>query len=157
MKKSLVLFTALTALLGMAAEAQAQANLVHGIGASIGLARMAARKLKADQAASANTSTSTYRGQQLALQRTPADQLPKKGAQQVTDVETQLDRFHTALLADSTSALCTPEQRTAIQTALVSLARAQPNWSVQTYQQEATFYLAEDARRQRTTTTPPSK
>jgi len=141
-------------LLGTAVEAQAQANLVHGITAGIGLARMAARNK--DKAADP-AATSTYRGQKFPMQRTAANQLPKKGAEQVTAVETQLDRFHTALLADSASALCTPEQRTAIQTALVSLGRAQSNWSLQAYQQEATFYLAEDARRKNAAGTAPGK
>ncbi|MBD2767573.1 hypothetical protein IC235_06675 [Hymenobacter sp. BT664] len=157
MKKALLLFTTLTALLGTAVESRGQANLVHGIVAGMGLIRMAAHKKPAAQTASPNTSASTYRGQQLVMQRTPTDQLPKKGGEQVTDVETQLNRFHTALLADSTSALCTPEQRTAIQTALVSLARAQPRWNLQAYQQEAAFYLAENTRRERATGTPPSK
>lgn len=107
---------------------------------------MAARNKEAQAKQAA--STSTYRGQAFPMQRTPADQLPKKGAAEVTAVETQLDRFHTALLADSTSALCTPEQRTGIQTAIVNLARAQSRWDLGPYQQEATFYLAEDAHRQ---------
>ncbi|MFC6225400.1 hypothetical protein ACFP2F_19285 [Hymenobacter artigasi] len=148
MKKILLPALGLAFLLGTTTEACAQANLVHGIVAGINLARMAANKKNAPTAAS-TTAMATYRGQAFPMQRTPADQLPKKGAEQVTEVETQLDRFHTALLADSTSALCTPEQRTAIQTALVGLARAQSRWDLQPYQQEATFYLAEDARRQK--------
>lgn len=156
MKKILLPLFALAALLGTAAEAQAQANLVHGITAGISMARMAARN-KGTQTSQPEASTSTYKGRSFAMQRTPADQLPKKGAAEVTEVETQLDRFHTALLADSTSALCTPEQRKAIQTALVSLGRAQSRWDLQPYQQEATFYLAEDARRQKAAATAPAK
>ncbi|WP_210521368.1 hypothetical protein [Hymenobacter terricola] len=145
MKKVLLPAFALVALLGTAQEVQAQANLIHGISAGLGVARMAGNK----KAAAPALATSTYRGQSFPMQRTPAEQLPKKGAEQVTALETQLDRFHTALVADSTNALCTPEQRTAIQTAIVNLARAQSRWDLQPYQQEATFYLAEDARRQR--------
>ena len=117
------------------------------------MARTAARNKAAETVAPAGT----YRSQSFPMQRTPADQLPKKGAEQVTAVEGQLDRFHTALLADSTNSICTPEQRTAMQTALVSLARAQSNWSLQNYQREATFYLAEDARRKNAAGPSPAK
>ena len=47
------------------------------------------------------------------------------------------------------NALCTPGQRTAFQAAIVRLVWAQSQWDLQPYQQEAPFYLAEDARRQR--------
>ena len=147
MKRLFLSVVGLTLVLGTATEACAQANLIHGITAGIGLARMAANKKDAPAAA-----TGTYRGQTFPMQRTPAEQMPKKGAEQVTEVETQLDRFHAAMLADSASSICTPEQRTAIQTALVSLARAQSRWDLQPYQKEATFYLAEDSRRQKATT-----
>lgn len=127
---------------------------MHGIVAGLGAARMAAHKKGAAPA----IATSTYRGQSFPMQRTPADQLPRKGAEQVTALETQLDRFHTALVADSTSSLCTPEQRAAIQTAIVNLARAESRWDLQPYQKESTFYLAEDARRQQAAAgTAPSK
>ncbi len=137
-------------------QAQAQASLlVHGISAGIGLGRMAARKKEAATVPTA--AMEQYRGQSYPVLRTPAEQLPKKGAAEITAVETQLDRFRTALRADSTSALCTPEQRTAFQAAIVSVARAQSRWDLQPYQQEATFYLAEDARRQRTAAPAPAK
>lgn len=132
----------------VATETHAQAGLlVHGISAGIGLGRMAARKKEVVSAPVATTEQ--YRGQSYPVLRTPDGLLPKKGESEIREVETQLDRFRTALRADSTSALCTPEQRTAFQAAIVSLARAQPKWDLQPYQQEATFYLAEDARRQR--------
>jgi hypothetical protein len=156
LKKFLLPLVAFATLLST--EAQAQAGLVRGISAGIGAARMAARD-KPSQSAQAGqpvAATSTYRGQSFAMQRTPADQLPKKGAAEVTAVETQLDRFHSDMLADSTSAFCTPEQRKAIQTALVSLGRAQSRWDLQPYQKEATFYLAEDARRQQAATAAPA-
>ncbi|HEX8330110.1 MAG TPA: hypothetical protein VF629_21420 [Hymenobacter sp.] len=156
MKKSLLPIIALATLLGTTTQAWAQANLVHGISAGIGLARAAGRNNDAKSDLPVAT-TSTYRGHSFAMLRTPADQLPKKGAAEVTEVETQLDRFHTAMLADSTSSFCTPEQRKAIQTALVSLGRAQSRWDMQPYQQEATFYLAEDARRQQKALAAPAK
>jgi hypothetical protein len=129
-------------------QAQAQASLlVHGISAGIGLGRMAARKKEAVEVPT--VAVEQYRGQSYPRLRTPDGQLPKKGEAEIREVEAQLDRFHSALRADSTSALCTPEQRTAFQAAIVSLARAQSKWDLQPYQQEATFYLAEDTRRQR--------
>ena len=137
-------------------QAQAQASLIaNGIVAAINLGRMAARKKEV--AAVPTAAMEQYRGQSYPVLRTPAEQLPKKGAAEITAVETQLDRFRAALRADSTSALCTPEQRTALQAGIVSVARAQSRWDLQPYQQEATFYLAEDARRQRATTPPPAK
>ncbi len=84
--------------------------------------------------------------------RTPADQLPRKGAEQVVAMESELDRCHTALLASPTGVICTPEQRAALQTAVMNLARANSSRNLAAYQQEATFYLAEDARRQQSAT-----
>ena len=133
-------------------QAQAQAGLlVHGITAGIGLGRMAARRKEAVDVPTATVEQ--YRGQSYPVLRTPAGLLPKKGEPEIREVEAQLDRFHSALRADSTSALCRPEQRTAFQAAIVSLARAQSKWDLRPYQQEATFYLAEDARRQRASAT----
>ena len=134
--------------LACADQAQAQASLIaNGVVAAFNLGRMAARKKEAVTVPAATQEQ--YRGQSYPVLRTPDGQLPKKGEAEIREVETQLDRFRTALRADSTSALCTPEQRTAFQAAIVSLARAQSKWDLQPYQQEATFYLAEDARRQR--------
>lgn len=142
--------------LAAADHAQAQASLIaNGLVAAFNIGRMAARKKETANVPVATTEK--YRGQSYPVLRTPAEQLPKKGAAEITAVETQLDRFRTALRADSTGALCTPEQRTAFQAAIVSLARAQSKWDLQPYQQEATFYLAEDARRQRTAAPAPTK
>ncbi|MBH8559904.1 hypothetical protein [Hymenobacter negativus] len=149
MKKIVLTIAALTFILSTATEAYAQVALANGIISGI---RLASRAGKKGEPIATNTTTATYRGQTFPMQRTPAAMLPKKGAEQVTAIETQLDRFHTALLADSTSELCTPEQRTAIQSAMVNLARAQSSWDLQAYQKEATFYLAEDARRKKATT-----
>ena len=142
--------------LAAADQAQAQASLIaNGVVAAFNLGRMAARKKEAVIAPT--VATEQYRGQSYPVLRTPAGELPKKGEVEIREVETQLDRFRTALRADSTSALCTPEQRTAFQAAIVSLARAQSKWDLQPYQKEATFYLAEDARRQRAATPAPAK
>lgn len=97
---------------------------------------------------------SAYEGRQFPMQRTPPDQLPKKGAEPIVAMETELERCHAAMLASPTGAICTPEQRTAIQTAIVNLARAGSSKSLPVYQQEANFYLAEDARRQQAAAAP---
>ena len=147
MKKTLLfLFLGLSS----AGAARAQAALVNAVGAGIGFGRMLHKKSadKADSKVTKNATTETYQGKSFPMQRTPADQLPKTGAEQVTALETELDRCHTALLADANGTLFTPEQRQALQTSLVALARAQANGNLSVYQQEAAFYLAEDARRQ---------
>ena len=134
--------------LASADQAQAQASLIaNGVVAAFNLGRMVARNK--ETTALPTATMEQYRGKSYPVLRTPAQQLPKKGAAEITAVETQLNRFRTVLWADSTSALGTPEQHTAFQAAIVSLTRAQPRWELQPYQQEATFYLAEDARRQR--------
>lgn len=167
-KPLLILVTALS--LGAAEQAHAQlgnlvgAGLVLGVGA-IKRARMTpeqrlaeqqaaqqkaaekAARQAATQPAAAATSAPAARPE-LQPQRTAADQLPKKGAEQITALEAQLEQCRAALLASPTGAVCTPEQRTAIQQAAVSVARANPGWSLQPYQQEMAFYAAEDARRQ---------
>ncbi|GAB3634856.1 hypothetical protein GCM10027422_04460 [Hymenobacter arcticus] len=103
------------------------------------------------EARTAASTSDNYEGKTFPMVRTPTDQLPKKGAAQVSAMETELDRCHAALLANPTGTICTPEQRTALQNAVVNLARAQSSRNLAAYQQEATFYLAEDARRQQAT------
>ena len=156
MKKILLPITVLATLLGTASETRAQAGLVRLIGAGVAVGRMAGRDqnpavpLKKERAQSAAT-MATYRGQPFSMLRTPADKLPKEGADQVSTLETQLDQFHTTMLADSVGIICTPEQRTAIQNALIALGRSRSNWNLQPYHQEAAFYLAENTRRQKAT------
>ncbi len=94
------------------------------------------------------STSDTYEGKSFPMVRTLTDQLPKKGAEQVVTLETALDRCHAALLASPTGTICTPEQRKAIQTAIVNLARAQASRNLTAYQQEASFYLTEDVHRQ---------
>jgi hypothetical protein len=109
---------------------------------------------KADSKVTKNVSSETYQGKSFSMQRTPADQLPKVGAEQVTALETELDRSHSALTATTNGALFTPEQRQALQTALVGLAKSPANGNLAAYQQEAAFYLAEDAHRQQAAPAP---
>ncbi|QKG52948.1 hypothetical protein [Hymenobacter sp. BRD67] len=147
-----------------AAQAQAGAlvNLI-GLGVRVGAQAALKPKLTPEQRAAqqaAEKEAASKQGvaeldaagpavpKELVLHRTPADKLPKKSAEQITSLETQLDACHAAMLATPTGVVCSPEQRTAIQNAAVSVARAQPGWDLHPYQQEMAFYLAEDARRQ---------
>jgi len=162
MKKTVLSLFALALALGAAPAAHAQANLIRlGINSAILAKRLskdkdgaAADGATATPVRSVASASDTYEGKTFPMVRTPTDQLPKKGAEQVVAMETELDRCHTALLASPTGLICTPEQRTAIQTAVVNLARAQSSKNLAAYQQEATFYLAEDARRQQATAAP---
>jgi hypothetical protein len=164
MKRLLLPFFLLIGL-GTVQTANAQANLIRlGINAAI-LAKRASNSNNGSAtpnnggaAATPEVApTSTYQGQSFSMQRTPADKLPKKAVEQITALEAQLDRCHAAMLADPKGVVCTPEQRTAIQSAAVSVARAQSSWDLKPYQQEMAFYMAEDARRQQPATPEPVK
>ncbi|MCI1187834.1 hypothetical protein MON38_10420 [Hymenobacter sp. DH14] len=132
--------------------AQAQGALINLIGAGINLATLPKRPVAAAAAAPVATVQSAAQVatdfQKLQLQRTAAGQLPPHGAEAIAALETQLERCHAALLADSTSVVCPPAQRVALQQAAVQLAQTNPTWNTLPYQREASFYLNEDARRQ---------
>jgi hypothetical protein len=145
MKKILLPVLGLAIALGTVTTAKAQ------VGAAIGFARMMARK-KAENKPEKTESVGSYQGKNFPMLRTPADKLPKKGAEQIVELETQLERCYAAMLASPTGVISTPEQRAAMQTAIVNLARAQSSRNLPDYQQEASFYLAEDARRQQAPT-----
>lgn len=156
------LFTlGLLAGLGEVQAVHAQASLlVNLIGAGVRLGVHAARKPKGGLPAAeapagapaatpvAPVATGAPTRPQLVLHRTPTDQLPKRGATQITALETELDRCHSSLLADSTGVVCPLAQRTVLQHAIMRVAQASPSWNLQPYQQEAAFYVAEDIRRQ---------
>ncbi|RZK47817.1 MAG: hypothetical protein EOO59_17350 [Hymenobacter sp.] len=155
MKKPLLLGATALLSFGLLTTAQAQVGpLVNLIGAGIGLGARAAlsKKKPADQLAPAPTpapeAAASTAPQVLAMQRTPTDKLPKKGAEQIAALEAQLEQCHAAMLASPTGTVCTAEQRAAITQAARDVARAQQSWSLQPYQQEMAFYLAEDTRRQ---------
>jgi hypothetical protein len=161
MKKIVLSLIGCALALGAAPAAHAQANLIRlGVNSAILARRLSKNKeAAADGAATtpartAASSSDTYEGKTFPMVRTPTDQLPKKSAEQVVAMETALDQCHAALLASPTGPVCTPEQRTAIQTAVVNLARSQSNRNLAAYQQEATFYLNEDARRQQALAAP---
>ncbi len=165
--KKLVLSVAVAIGLSSAHPAQAQMGpLVNLIGAGLGLgARMALQpkltpEQKAAQQAAAKEATDskatehvgTAAPTELVMHRTPADKLPKQAAAQITDLEAQLDHCHAAMLASPAGTVCTAEQRTAIQAAAISVARAKPSFNLAPYQQEMAYYMAEDARRQQAPT-----
>jgi hypothetical protein len=162
MKKIVLSFFGLALILGAAPAAHAQVNLIRlGVNSAILAKRLSKNKettatdgVAATPVRTTASTSDTYAGKTFPMVRTPTDQLPKKGAEQVVAMETELDRCHVALLASPTDLICTPEQRTAIQTAVVNLARSQSSKNLAAYQQEATFYLAEDARRQQATAAP---
>lgn len=159
--KKILLPIALFVGFGAVQTAQAQAGLINLFvaGSTLGVRAIKNHKKKPeaapadqatlDKATAANTAaTIAAQPKELVLHRTPADQLPKKGAEQITALEAQLEQCHAAMLANPGGIICTPEQRAAIQSAAVSVARARSGWDLQPYQQELAYYQAEDARRQ---------
>ena len=156
MKKILFPFSLLLGL-GAGEAAHAQTNLIRMGMNSVTLARRL-RNGNGQQPAGQNAAApNSYEGREFPMVRTTPTQLPKKGGEQITAMETELDRCHAAMLASPTGTICTPEQRVAIQTAIVNLARANSSKNLPDYQQEASFYLAEDARRQQVAATAPAK
>ena len=147
-----------------ARPAHAQAALVNlvGLGVRLGVQAMSGKKaatpkevvstatpqLTAEQAAANQAAILSAAPAQLVVFRTPAAQLPKQAAEQITALEAQLDACHAAMLASPTGAVCAPEQRAAIQQAAISVARAKPGFDLHPYQQEMAYYMAEDTRRQ---------
>ncbi|MGI4734477.1 MAG: hypothetical protein ACRYG7_04790 [Janthinobacterium lividum] len=136
--------------------AQAQAAFLIGrlVGIGVGAAVNASRTPKSAPVAAQPVAEVAAAPQALVMQRTPADKLPKRASEQIVALEAQLEQCHAAMLASPTAVVCTAEQRTAIQQAAISVARAKPDWSLQPYQQEMAFYQAEDARRQPAPTPP---
>lgn len=145
MTKMLRPLLALFTLLSAAPAAQAQANLVHGIGAAINLGRLAGRGGLGGK--DKTVTTDTYRDQEFPLKRTPADKLTGEAADQIGLLEAQLEQCHRAL-EKPTAVICPPNQRAVINAAQAIIAQARPSWNQKFYKQELAFYLAEDARRQ---------
>ena len=136
----------LSVCLGAAPAAQAQANLVHGIGAAINLGRMAARGGATRQPGDKTVTTDTYRDVEFPMKRTPANKLSGEAGDQIGLLEGQLEQCHQAL-ANAKAVIC-PEARLAtIRAAQALVVRQCPGWNQKYYQQELDFYLAEDARR----------
>ncbi|AMR26792.1 hypothetical protein A0257_06485 [Hymenobacter psoromatis] len=166
--KKLALSVALAIGLSAVHPAQAQVGpLVNLLGAGLGLGtrlalqpkltpeQKAAQQAAADKEVADSKATErvgTAEPAELVMHRTLADKLPKQAAAQITDLETQLEQCHAAMLASPAGTVCTAGQRAAIQTAVISVARAKPGFNLSPYQQEMAYYLAEDARRQQATT-----
>lgn len=154
--KKQVLLPLLFAGFGAAHSAQAQGALVDVIRAGIhvgtAIATSAKRPVAVPAAPTAPTVISAAQVaasfQQLKRQRTPAGQLPPRGAEAIAALEAQLERCHETYLVDSTGVICSPAQRTALQQASIRIVQANSNWDLQPYQREASFYIGEDSRRQ---------
>ena len=145
MQKPLLLAASLLAGIGAIQPAQAQIGLIN---LGVKSALLAHQLSKKNNVAAAPTPTETYQGQSFPMQRTPAEQLPAKGQEQIAALEGQLDRCHATLLADPAAPLFTPDQQQELVSAAVAAARANPSWNQQDYQKEVSFYLAENTRRQ---------
>ena len=63
--------------------------------------------------------------------------------------EKELQKCQAALLADSTTAIGAAETWARLKASQETIARERPTWNVQSYRDEAAFYQAEAARRQR--------
>ena len=140
MKKLLLL---LAILLSTALPITAAAQAAQALTAAIGIARLGFKGGNG-----AKVQLSEYQGQKFPMQRTAADRLPKQRAEAIQLLEAELERCHAALLASPTAPLLTAEQRRSLPQAIINAGRAQPDYNIAPYQQEATFYFAEDARRQ---------
>lgn len=96
-----------------------------------------------------NVTAASYRGQAYPQKRTPSTRLNGPGGPQIAAHEALLQQCQAALAADSTSAIGNAATWARLKSSLETIARDRPTWNVQPYRNEAAFYEAEDARRQR--------
>ncbi|GAB3587463.1 hypothetical protein GCM10027345_38310 [Hymenobacter daeguensis] len=96
-----------------------------------------------------NVTAASYRGQAYPQKRTPPTRLNGPGGPQIASHEALLQQCQAALAADSTGALGTADTWARLKKSVEAIARDRPTWNVQPYRDEAAFYEAEDARRQR--------
>ncbi|MBJ6107963.1 hypothetical protein JAO73_02995 [Hymenobacter sp. BT523] len=143
-------FLLLVALLGTASAARAQlVNLISN-GVRLGVhAGVEGSRKRQDAASGRYVATATYRGSSYYQKRTPVSKLKGPGGPQIAYQESVLQQCQVALLADSTSALGTAETWAMLHSSLELIARDRPDWNVDAYVEEAAFYQAETARRQR--------
>ncbi|UOQ97762.1 hypothetical protein MUN81_21355 [Hymenobacter sp. 5317J-9] len=142
----------LSAFLGLAGSASAQANLIHAIslGTRLGVdAAVAGGRKHRDATSDRYVTTATYRGDSYYQKRTPASKLKGPGGPQIAYQESTLQQCQAALLADSTSALGTAETWAMLESSRGLIVRDRPSWNVDAYADEASFYQAETIRRQR--------
>ena len=146
MKKALLL----ALLLSAAGAAQAQLVNLISTGVRLGVnAGISANRRTADANADATVVPATYRGQPYPLKRTPAKKRKGEGGDQIAYQESLLEKCQARMLADSTAAIGTADLWATLQGSLEVIARKRPAWDTGAYADEAAFYQAEDARRQR--------
>jgi hypothetical protein len=148
-------------LLGAAGSAQAQLVNLISTGVRVGVSAAAASRSsagarnyveKADPRAfstDVNITPATYRGLVYPQKRTPLGKLKTPGGEQIAAQEAELQKCQADMLADSTAAIGTAETWVRLKAAQETIARERPTWNVQAYRDEAAFYQAEAARRQR--------
>ena len=154
-------FLLILLLLGAASTAQAQlVNLISTglrVGVSAAVASRSAASARnytelADPRArtpDVNVTQGTYRGQAYPQKRTSPVKLKAPGGEQIAWQEKELQKCQAALLTDSTTAIGTAETWARLKASQETIARERPTWNVQSYRDEAAFYQAEAARRQR--------
>ena len=148
-------------LLGTASTAQAQLVNLISTGVRVGMSAAAASRSSSgarnyveptDPRAprpDVNVLSATYRGQAYPQKRTAPGKLNAPGGEQIAWQETELQKCQAAMLADSTAAIALPETWVRLKASQETIARNRPTWNVQAYRDEAAFYQAETARRQR--------
>jgi hypothetical protein len=148
-------------LLGAAGSAQAQLVNIISTGVRVGVSAAAASRSGAgarnyvelaDPRAprpDINVAAATYRGQSYPQKRTPPARLNGPGGEQIAAHEALLQTCQAALTADSTGAIGTAAIWAKLKSSADAIARDRPTWNVQPYRDEAAFYEAEAARRQR--------
>ena len=145
----------LSLLLGFAGPTRAQLFNVISTGVRIGVNAGVAAHSQSRYAdpkapnADASVTPAAYRGQTYPLKRTPPHRLKGPGRDQVAYQESELAKCQAALVADSTQAIGNAETWSMLRGSLEIIARDRPNWNIQAYREEAAFYEAENARRQR--------
>jgi hypothetical protein len=135
-------------LLGAVGSAQAQAPPIFAV--SNGLTpgqKAASSKAAKPKAPAAGLTMAQYRGQEYPRQRTPDRQLSRPNLAQVAYQEKLLQKCQNIMLSDTVSALGHDNLWATIKASQEVIMRDHPTWSVQAYQGELAFYMAEDARR----------
>jgi len=154
-------------LLGAAGSAQAQFVNLIATGVNVGMSAARASRSsasarnyveKADPRAPTpdiNVTAATYRGLTYPQKRTPPTRLKGPGGEQIANHEALLQKCQDALATDTTGTLGTADTWARLKGSADAIARDRPTWNVQAYRDEAAFYQAEDARRQRVATAAP--
>ena len=154
-------------LLPLATAATARAQLVDIISAGVRFGTAAALAGRSSASArdyveladpranttDVNVTPATYRGRTYPQKRTAPGKLKTPGGEQIAWQEAELQKCQTLMVAD-TAAFGTPDTWTHLKASQDIIARERPTWNVQPYRDEAAFYEAENARRQRSAALP---